>query len=170
MLYTKARYPHAVFAGTATKGNPATHSLKYSPPLRANLFDVDYFAIHPNSPKIKYGWKMKRILVLIFVALIVGCSKKPDHPTQVGAYAACQHFVKLRLKSPGSADFDGYDPSLVKELKKVYSSKEIYRINYLVAGYVSASNSFGVKQKTAYTCMVSKKTGEDWKLSSVNLD
>jgi len=113
---------------------------------------------------------MKRILILLFVVLIAGCSKHPDHPTPAGAYVACQYFVKLKLKSPRSAEFDGYDPSLVREIKKVYSSKEVYRINYLVAGKVTASNSFGANLRTAYTCMVSKKTGEDWILSSVTID
>lgn len=60
---------------------------------------------------------------------------------------ACHERIKSQLKSPGSADFEGFT-----ETQYSPSTKGVY-----VDGYVDSQNSFGAKIRTTFQCDVWKE-------------
>jgi hypothetical protein len=113
---------------------------------------------------------MKKSAICAIVIMLLGCSKRPDHPSDVGAYIACKDFVSHNLAAPRTASFDSMSNTPVKELRKVHKANDRLTGYYLVAGYVQAQNAFGAMVQTAYTCQVSKTTGEPWKLNHLKID
>jgi hypothetical protein len=71
-------------------------------------------------------------------------------PSVVGAWAAAQMEVRLRLKSPSTAQFPHYSPSFVSETGKG---------QYTVRSYVDAQNSFGATIRTRFLCVLSHVAG-----------
>ncbi len=78
------------------------------------------------------------------------------------AYYAAQHFVEESLKSPSSATFPRPSNSEVKIEKQGQTQQ------YIVSGYVEASNSFGAIIKTRYMARVERSSYEKWRLITLN--
>ena len=64
----------------------------------------------------------------------------------------CEHAVKDRLKSPGSADFPFAHGTTV-----VASGANTFQL----ASYVDAQNAFGANLRTAFVCAVRFKGGDE---------
>ena len=113
---------------------------------------------------------MKVLFLFLLVTLLSACSKSPGHPNDIGAYVACQFFVKDYLKAPESADFEDITNTPVKRLKFSEDSEGKQTAHYLVAGYFTGINSFGARLKTAYACKTHKTTGGEWIEDFVQID
>ena len=98
-------------------------------------------------------------LVLIFIFLISACSPNPNGSKSM-AYVMCKDFVKLRLKSPSSAEFLPITSTVVSDLGEG---------TYLVVGSVRAQNSFGGFGLENYSCTVTA-ANNSYSLDSLNMD
>jgi hypothetical protein len=98
------------------------------------------------------------LLLYIFVSTgVVGCGK--SGPSKTWALVMCEPFVENRLKSPSTADFSSIVDSTVTD----YGGGR-----YKVVAYVYASNSFGVKTRNNYTCII-RSVGDKWQLESLKM-
>lgn len=86
------------------------------------------------------------------------------HIEKATAYYMSQYFVKQKLKSPATAKFPTYDPSLFNE-KILYMGKG----RYLITSYVDSQNSFGGLMRTKYRCIVRdlNDNSDNWELISL---
>lgn len=105
------------------------------------------------------------LLVLAFLCLIafglyVGIPQPASAPGggDAGAIVACEKFVRVRLKSPASAEFP------IGERK----ATDLGSNRYTVTGAVDADNSYGATIRNRYNCRVEFTGGENWRL--LNLD
>lgn len=100
-----------------------------------------------------------------FIILYNTCSGDSDNDkydnilTKVDAgkaYSISQEFVKAKLKSPSSSSFPYYDDNFGTDLGDS---------NYIIISYFDATNSFGAKIRTHYTCELKYISG-DWSYTS----
>lgn len=90
----------------------------------------------------------------IIAAFSSGGHSAPPEPTADGAVAACEGFVKDRLKAPATASFG------VEQVSKKDRT-------YVVANTVDAENSFGAKLRMNYACTVTANADGGWHLDSL---
>lgn len=83
-----------------------------------------------------------------------------SHPNSM-AYVFCKDFVKLRLKSPSTAEFSPVTSTLISDLGGG---------TYLVVGSVSAQNSFGGFGLENYSCTVTASSDGGYTLNSLNMN
>lgn len=99
---------------------------------------------------MKYAWITTPTTAFVLLSL-AGCGGTSDN-----GYTAeyqCKEFVKDRLKSPSSAEFD-----------TSHSGTEPV---YTVTGTVDSQNGFGAMVRNSFTCTVSH-SGDRWTLESLN--
>jgi hypothetical protein len=100
-------------------------------------------------------------------ALVAACddgSDKADSTmNQQGASVMCQEFIKQdkRVKSPGSLKFSGVSSTKITVLK----AKKPWK--YAVRGWIDSENDFGATKRNTYTCTVSAKDADTWKLNDL---
>lgn len=110
--------------------------------------------------------------VIAFIALLAALgqfsgsssSSTSSTPTArhsgVGAFVACQQFVKDRLRAPSTADF----PS-----GSTRYTTEIGGGKYRVEAYVDSQNGFGAMLRSNFTCDVQWVEPDNWKLEALNI-
>jgi hypothetical protein len=100
------------------------------------------------------------VLLLFYMRSCFNESRREaaNRPDLVGAYTACEYFVKERLKAPRSAKFPWYNESMVR-----YNGS-----TYTVQSYVDAQNSFGAQLRMNFICSVTP-SGESWKLVDIQM-
>lgn len=107
------------------------------------------------APTAKGGstavWLALIVVLCCGLAIFKGCTGDSDGNS--GALIACKHYVKDRLKSPGTADFSG--------LSMDGSGSRV-----TVSGDVDSQNSFGGVVRNSFTCTVSG-SGDAWSLISL---
>lgn len=97
------------------------------------------------------------------LALLAGCggdseAEEDDGPDIGDKYSAavmCEEFVKDRLKSPVSAEFDTENGERVKGA-------------WRVTGTVDSENSFGALIRNDFTCVVKYAGDDEWRLQSLS--
>lgn len=103
---------------------------------------------------------MKSLLTAVPLLLALGaCSSdaagEPDVGDEYGAQVMCEKFVKDRLKSPSSAEFDS-EPG-------TRSGKA-----WVVEGVVDSENSFGAMIRSDFTCKIKYLGDDEWKLQRLD--
>lgn len=87
-------------------------------------------------------------------------TKLPD--LRYGAFDACKTFVSRQLKAPTTATWR--DP---------FGDQVIYEGSgdgpYTVRASVDSENSFGAKIRTAYTCVVTLASKDEWRLIDLKM-
>jgi hypothetical protein len=78
------------------------------------------------------------------------------------AYFVATDFVKDLLKSPSSSKFPTSRDSSVRIEKQGETQQ------YIVTGYVEASNSFGALIKTHYIAKIERTSSTEWRLLNLN--
>jgi hypothetical protein len=110
-------------------------------------------------------------LALVMVLALAGCGEsKPAEPTKTMAYVQCTNAVSSRLKAPSTAKFGNYSDSLSKPIKSVLNSYGEENITFLVVGYVDAQNGFGAMLRNSYSCTITGMPGNRWHLESLDID
>ena len=104
----------------------------------------------------------KKIPLMVVTSLIgLGCGPSDPYRDDVReAWTTMQHFVKKRLKSPGSADFpvEGY-----RDVMPIDGD------SYQVESYVDAQNAFGVMIRTPFVGEVVRRMDGGWRLESLRI-
>jgi hypothetical protein len=98
-------------------------------------------------------------LAIVLIGTVVGLvSYALGHhgPDRDGAVLACQDFVERGLKAPAGAKFPLLSQAGVSHSGDLFT----------VYSYVDAQNSFGVRLRESYTCVVQYDHG-DWRLHSL---
>jgi hypothetical protein len=106
--------------------------------------------------------------MILFVAFLLASILSPGKKavenyvtSDYDGFYACQNFVEKRLKAPSTADLASMEDSKVRPVKNE---------GFIVTSYVDAQNSFGVKIRTAYLCMVEyDSTSHYWKLADLEM-
>lgn len=107
-----------------------------------------------NTPPLEFKHKAIAFLIVIgfmyFVySKISGCGQPSTATTpiekfsKVNAYVDCQEKVKLRLKSPASAEFETSYEDAVKQI-----NDSIFEIS----SYVDSQNGYGAMLRTRFHC------------------
>lgn len=99
------------------------------------------------------------VMVLAMVACISSLPESPKHDKAM-AHVMSEDFVKARLKSPGTAKFQMYDPANVRDLGDGV---------YEVRGYVDAQNGFGATIRNRYYCKLRYAGNDKWIAEKVEL-
>lgn len=81
--------------------------------------------------------------------------KEASATGKVGAFTACQEFVRNRLKAPATADFPCCYSDLTERL-----SGDRYRVD----AHVDSENALGAKIRTDFVCTVQLESGYQWTL------
>lgn len=103
--------------------------------------------------------------VCAFAALTAcddGSGNADNEMNKQGAAVMCQSFVKDKLYSPGSAKFSGVTETTIKVLKTTKPWQ------YRVTAYVDSQDSNGALLRNPYTCTVSAKNADTWRLDNLN--
>lgn len=104
---------------------------------------------------------MKQVIfivpILFILPLLYNCSS--SGPSELEASVIIQDFVKDKLKSPSTAEFE---MGMVNKIKKVDES------TYEVNSYVDSQNSFGGTIRTKFYCKVQHKSKDSWSLITLN--
>jgi hypothetical protein len=113
---------------------------------------------------------MRQLLFFTGVYLLLGCNSSPKSNTTKTlkdyAYVISTNYVKDYLKAPSSVDFDYFTAN-----PDVSLTNGVYTIRY----HFQASNSFGAKIQSNYTCDLIYKGGapeskENWQLKALSID
>ena len=81
---------------------------------------------------------------------------------KVSAYYMCMDWVKDRLKSPASADFQSvYDG---RHNKTVRTNQR-----YKIESYVDSENSFGANIRTNFICITTQVSEGKWELNTLEI-
>jgi hypothetical protein len=111
---------------------------------------------------------MKKIsLVLLCVLLIFACSSHEDPNADYSkllAYSYASNFAKNKLKDPNSAEF-------ASSVEKLEHTKHLGNWEYQINSYVLATNSFGAKIKTSFSCKIKiDKENDSFQLIDLRLE
>lgn len=89
-----------------------------------------------------------RLGATLLLLMCAGCTQAPEH-SPAAATAACEGFVKERLRAPASAQF----PSQGRDVAPQGGGR------YTVRGVVDSQNGFGALVRSEYACSVEWLTG-----------
>ncbi|MCO1336801.1 hypothetical protein MO867_20960 [Microbulbifer sp. OS29] len=111
---------------------------------------------------------MRTAFALCAIVALTNCSSETPEEraarncqSELSAFSMAQAFTKRRLKSPKTADFSGWNDSVV-----VYQGDCIHTVQ----GWVDAQNSFGASVRTHYVAKLEYLKDEDkWHLHSLNM-
>jgi regulatory protein YycI of two-component signal transduction system YycFG len=96
------------------------------------------------------------ILVLLFLTELF--NNNPTPPDKIDAYIMMKEFVKDKLKSPASADFESNQTIGYKFENGIFT----------FSGYVDSQNSFGAMLRTRFTVSINYKfETKKWFLESI---
>lgn len=119
----------------------------------------------------KFGLKHVMIILgVFFVMALAGIGTETGDETAEDlnkaypseAVVMAEEFVKSRLKAPGTAEFNSYDPDKVTEIEKN---------KFKVTGWVDAENSFGAKIRSNYLAVVRyEPEQEKWYLEEISIN
>ncbi len=142
--------------------DPATW---YPPQQPTGAFYLNQMAPPTPPRKPPSAWWAALIAIAVIAALSVGFAifggdeeapaTEPAGPTAAEAIAACQEAVKLRLKSPATAQFGGEQFAPAQD--RGYPAK--------VTGHVDSQNGFGALVRNRYECLA--HAGTSWRVSDV---
>jgi hypothetical protein len=90
--------------------------------------------------------------IVVLFAAMASCESGVHQVDSFDAYYMATQHVKESLKAPSTADFSGFEESVVT------GSPEA---GYTVKGWVDAQNSFGAKLRSRWICESMKPTGQD---------
>jgi len=119
----------------------------------------------------KFG--LKHVLIILGVFFIMalagigtgtgdGTAKSANEASPSEAAVMAEEFVKGKLKAPGTAEFNSYDPDKVTEIEEN---------KFKVTGWVDAENSFGAKIRSNYLAVVRyEPEQEKWYLEEISIN
>ena len=104
---------------------------------------------------------MKNLFYLLFILPLMYSCGGNSGPSELEASVVIQDFVKEKLKSPSTAEFE---PGIVNAVRKVEEN------TYEASSYVDSQNSFGATVRTNFKCRVKWKSEYTWSLVSLEMD
>ena len=89
-----------------------------------------------------------------------GTGQRARDPNEVDAYIACQHFVKDRLRAPGTAEFP-----FITEIEWAKDGSL-----WGFEGYVDSENALGGEVRIRFGCRVRwDSTDQEWRLEGLDI-
>jgi hypothetical protein len=96
---------------------------------------------------------------MVLLGFLARCSRDlPEKPSRGAAYVAAMGFVKAQLKAPSQSELTSINESRITEHAEG---------TFIVEGFVTAPNVFGVRIREKFTCKVTSKHGNPWNLDSL---
>jgi len=102
----------------------------------------------PQDPKKAVISFLIFVVVAVFIVVKCGCSNDEENKIKtydkIDALTHAQIYIKSKLKSPASAEFEGGADGVIK----------INDTTFTVMGAVDSQNSFGAMLRSNYSCKV----------------
>lgn len=102
----------------------------------------------PQAPKKAVISFLIFVVVAVFIVVKCGCSNDEENKVKtydkIDALTHAQIYIKSKLKSPASAEFEGGADGVIK----------INDTTFTVMGTVDSQNSFGAMLRSNYSCKV----------------
>ena len=102
----------------------------------------------PQDPKKAVISFLIFVVVAVFIVVKCGCSNEEENKIKtydkIDALTHAQIYIKSKLKSPASAEFEGGADGVIK----------INDTTFTVMGAVDSQNSFGAMLRSNYSCKV----------------